>query len=234
MKLSTLASRGTLCALALVHLTCHQAILTAQPGATLTLIVNPLFIPAHGGVAVVSAVVIEEIGTPVPDGTVVQFLTSLGRIDEQGKTNDGVARVNLISDSRSGQATVTAFSGVASDTETVDIGSVRPEVVIVTADPPFIPSNSRTTHIFANVLDEFGNPVSGVFVIFRVTSPTTGTEFMESGGNPIPTDNNGRAEDILRTRRPFGTVGPPAVVSVTVLAPNVPTNPAPSVTVPIQ
>ena len=234
MKLSAVVSRAMLSALALVHVTCHQAILTAQPGATLTLIVNPLFIPAHGGVAVVSAVVIEEIGTPVPDGTVVQFLTSLGRIDEQGKTNDGVARVNLISDSRSGRATITAFSGVASDTEEVEIGSILPQTVIVTADPPFIPSNSRTTHIIATVLDESGNPVPNVLVIFRVTSPTTGTEFMESGGNPIPTDNNGRAEDILRTRRPFGTVGPPAVVSVTVLAPNVPNNPLPSVTVPIQ
>jgi hypothetical protein len=234
MKLSAVVSRAMLSALALVHVTCHQAILTAEPNATLTLIVNPMFIPAHGGVAVVSAVVIEEIGTPVPDGTVVQFLTSLGRIDEQGKTNDGVARVNLISDSRSGRATITAFSGVASDTEEVEIGSILPQTVIVTADPPFIPSNSRTTHIIATVLDESGNPVPNVLVIFRVTSPTTGTEFMESGGNPIPTDNNGRAEDILRTRRPFGTVGPPAVVSVTVLAPNVPNNPLPSVTVPIQ
>jgi hypothetical protein len=60
---------------------------------------------------VISALVIEPAGTPVPDGTVVQFFTNLGRIQEQGKTNDGVVRVNLISDTRSGTATVTAVSG---------------------------------------------------------------------------------------------------------------------------
>jgi hypothetical protein len=224
-------SRGVLAALALTHLTCHQVIMTAEPGATMTLVINPPFIAAHGGVAVVSAVLIEGLGTPVPDGTVVQFFTSLGRIDEQGKTNDGVARVNLVSDSRSGEATVTAMSGIATATETVEIGAVRPEIVIVTANPPSIPFNSRTTHIFANVLDSVGNPVPGVFVVFDVTSPTTGVEFMQSGGSPIPTDNNGRAEDILRTRRPFGTVGPPAVVRVRVLAPGVEPQ---TVTVPIQ
>jgi hypothetical protein len=222
-------------AVALAHLTCHQAILTAPPGSFMILTANPGFIEAHTGVSVISALVIEPTGTPVPDGTVVQFFTTLGRIQEQGKTNDGVARVNLTADSRSGQAVVTAISGEAEgDTVTIDIGSVRPRRVVVTADPPFIPSNSRTTHIFAHVIDEFGNPVPNVPVVFQVTSPATGTEFMESGGTPIFTDTNGRAEDILRTRRPFGTVGPAAVVQVTVLAPGVPTSPPTTITVPIQ
>ena len=41
----------------------------------------------------------------------MQFFTNLGDIDEQGKTNDGVARVNLRANGRSGVATVTAVSG---------------------------------------------------------------------------------------------------------------------------
>ena len=85
-----------------LQLMCHQVILTAPPGSTITLIANPGFISANGGVSVISALVFEPAGTPVPDGTVVQFFTNLGRIDEQGKTNDGVARVNLVADSRSG------------------------------------------------------------------------------------------------------------------------------------
>ena len=217
MKLTTVVSRGMLSALALVHLTCHQAILTAEPGATLTLIVNPEFIPAHNGVAVVTAVLIEEIGTPVPDGTVVQFFTSLGRIDEQGKTNDGVARVNLISDSRSGTATVTAFSGIATAEADVEIGAVLPARVIAVADPPrIILSVSRTTHIIANVLDEFGNPVPNVPVLFRVISDASNpnrTETIEPG--PFSTDNNGRAEAILRTSRPVGSA--PGFVTVEVI-----------------
>ncbi len=68
---------------------------------------------AHGGVSVITAIVLEPaaFGTPVPDGTVVQFFTTLGRIDEQVKTKNGVARANLVADSRSGEAEITVMSG---------------------------------------------------------------------------------------------------------------------------
>ncbi len=102
---------GFVVALAVLHLRCHQALLTAPAGSSLQLFANPTFIPANGGVSVVSALILAPTGSPVNDGTVVQFFTSLGRIDEQGRTNDGVARVNLISDGRSGTAHVTAVSG---------------------------------------------------------------------------------------------------------------------------
>jgi len=91
--------------------TCNQAILVAPPGSSMALGANPPFIAAHGDVSVISAFLLEPSGQPVADGTVVQFFTTLGHIDEQGKTNDGVARVNLVSDSRSGTAIVAAVSG---------------------------------------------------------------------------------------------------------------------------
>jgi hypothetical protein len=210
-----LASRLLVLALGLSHLTC-QAIVTAGPGATLTLTANPPFIAAHGGVSVISAIVIEEIGTPVPDGTVVQFFTDLGDIQEQGRTNDGVARVNLIADSRSGTAHVTAISGPASGDFDVEIGAIRPDSVILTADPPRIPLGSRCTRLVATVLDEFGNPVPNVAVVFRVVS-NPATEFVNSGGTPQHTDSNGRAEDTLCTRRTPGTLGT-ASVEVVVLS----------------
>jgi hypothetical protein len=96
---------------ALLGLACGQALLTAPAGSTLRVTANPPFIPAHGGVSVITAVLVEPAGTLVPDGTVVQFFTTLGRIEEQGRTNDGVARVNLTADGRSGIAVVTAVSG---------------------------------------------------------------------------------------------------------------------------
>jgi Big-like domain-containing protein len=108
--------------------TCNQAIMVAPPGSTMELIANPEFIAAHGDVAVISAFVMDGTGQPVADGTVVQFFTNLGRIQEQGKTNDGVARVNLTSDSRSGEATVTAVSG----------GGAAPPVTTVAAAPPVV------------------------------------------------------------------------------------------------
>ena len=113
--------------------TCNQAILVAPSGSTLSVSANPEFIAAHGDVSVNSAFVLEPSGQPVADGTVVQFFTNLGRIEEQGKTNDGVARVNLVSDSRSGTATVTATSGGDATTPTTTLTAAPPVVGMVSA-----------------------------------------------------------------------------------------------------
>jgi hypothetical protein len=111
VTISRLSVLGVILGLAALHITCHQALFVAPAGSTLSLVANPTFIPANTGVSVITAIVYDGTGFPVADGTVVQFFTSLGRIDEQGRTNDGVARVNLYADSRSGQAKVTAISG---------------------------------------------------------------------------------------------------------------------------
>jgi len=206
------ASSALVALLALGQLTCNQAIMTAPPGSTITLFANPTFIAADGGVSVISALIIEPAGTPAPDGTVVQFFTSLGRIAEQGKTNDGVARVNLVGDGRSGTASISAFSGgpavsgpdatpgdASGGAVSVTIGNVNAANIIVVAEPSRI-TTSRSTRVIATVLDSAGNPVSGAPVVFQVTT-NPATEFMDAQGRPIFTDNNGRAEDVMRTRR---------------------------------
>jgi hypothetical protein len=178
-------------------------------------------------VSVISAFCIEPNGNPVPDGTVVQCFANLGRVDPQGLTKDGVARVNLVSDSRSGTATVTCVSGgpaVApsvspsaspspggtgttgngSATTTVVIGSALPAQVVVVADPPRIDGPGGQTRVVATVYDASGNPVFNVPVIFAVSNSGTGgvNEFFDSGGQPIFTDTNGQAADMMHTRRP--------------------------------
>src|SRR5688572_588545 len=75
---------------AAVAVSCNPVLQFAPPGSTITLFANPEFIPAHGGVSEISALVMESTGAPAADGTVVQFFTSLGRIEERGRTNDGV------------------------------------------------------------------------------------------------------------------------------------------------
>lgn len=208
---------------ALAQLTCAGALFTAPPNSSITLFANPPFIVANGGVSVISAFVVEPAGTVVPDGTVVQFFTTLGRIDPQGKTRDGVARVNLVADSRSGAASVTAVSGGPaaqpsaspspggtgtsggsnSATITVDIGSALPARTVVTADPTRI-TRPRYSLITANVYDQNGNPVANVPVIFTVAAAGTSAleSNMDSGGRPIYTDTNGRAQDFLVTQAP--------------------------------
>jgi hypothetical protein len=206
--------RRGLAFLALGLLVGCQAILTAPADATMTLVVNPTFVPANGGVAVVSALLVESIGTPVADGTVVQFFTNLGTIQEQGKTNDGVARVNFVSDSRSGTATITAVSGAATQTADIQVGSILPDHVVVTASPSRI-TDSRSSQITAIVLDANGNPVPNVPVFFTVDGTT---EFMDSQGQARFTDNDGRARDVLRTRYPRDAA--PKLVTVTATTAN--------------
>lgn len=219
--------RALLVLLALGQSTCNQAILTAPSGSSLDMFANPTFISSNGGVSVISVLVIEPAGTPVPDGTVVQFFTDLGDIPEQGKTNDGVVRVNLRATGRSGEANITAFSGggnaptptpsptptPGSGTETVflaaagntatakvTIGTVGANSVLVTADPSRI-TNSRSTQITATVFDATGNPLPGAPVYFDVDPALGGaTNYMDSGGQARFTDSNGQAFDVMRTR----------------------------------
>jgi hypothetical protein len=230
-----LAARAALVALAALHLTCNQAILTAPATAsTLRLFANPEFIPANGGVSVISALLTEDnTGTPVADGTTVQFFTNLGRIQEQAKTNDGVARVNLIADSRSGTATVSAFSGALAAESTVEVrigGGIPPARMILTANPVRL-TDQRASRITATVLDTDGNPVPNVAVFFSISriaifipspapSPTPLPplldEFMESRGSPVFTNNNGQAIDVMRTNRPFDGLQVRVTVAATV------------------
>jgi len=178
---------------------CDDVPQLAPPEATMTVFAAPSNVPASGGVSVITAIVTEVIGTPVPDGTVVQFFTDLGTIDREGRTKDGVARVNFVSDTRSGTANITAVSGPVTGGTAVAVGEAVASRMIVTADPPFIKlSVSKTAHIIATVLDSNGNPVPNIGVIFTVS---TTTELMEPAGTPVYTDSNGRAEAVLRTKR---------------------------------
>jgi hypothetical protein len=226
------ARKGLLLLCAAVQLTCASGLFTAPAGANFTCTANPPFIAAFGDVSVISVLIIEPAGFPVPDGTVAQLFTTQGRIDAQAKTKDGVARANFVSDSRSGVAQISVTSGaaapapVASPSPTgvgtgsgscllaVAIGSGRPARVQVVPNPPRLASN-RCTTITANVYDANGNPVFNVPIIFSVSSPTS--EFFQSGSIPIFTDTNGQASDQMCTRRPRDD--PQATVTVTATPP---------------
>jgi hypothetical protein len=253
--------------LMLAIVTCHQVLFTAPPGSNIFCQENPHVIAAFNGVSTISCLLTEPTGFPVADGTTVQFFTNLGRVPEQGRTNDGVVRVNLTADGRSGTATVVAISGGASsgggttpttgggsstttivgspgrglaassassasaasassalmaqDSVDVVIGNPNAQSLRVVAFPPRL-TDSRTSQITANVFDGQGNPVAGVPVIFEVLSssaigsptpvpvgtptPAPGTqpiyEHMDSQGQPVFTDSNGQAHDVMRTRYP--------------------------------
>ena len=190
---------------------------SSPDGTTLQIFVNPPFIGANGDTAVVSVLAVEKAGTPVPDGTVIQFFTTLGKIDEQAKTNDGVARVNLISDARSGTAVVTAASGAVSvQLENIVIGAPRVSLVRTQALDPTIDLRQGRSQasIRATVLDDKGNPIPGIIVRFTVTqSPATDRL---PNGSDVTTDNNGDAINRVQTSR---TTAGTITIKVEVLAP---------------
>lgn len=199
LKLVPLALLGLLAA------SCEKAPLVAGPGTTMFLQANPTFVIANGGISVVTAVLLDASGTFVSDGIQVSFFTDLGHIDPVGKTVNGVASVNFVSDSRSGKATITAISGAAPTADnkiTISVGSALPARVLVGADPQRI-TTPRNSSIVASVFDENGNPVQNVPVVFSIDGALI-EETLDSGGRPLFTNSNGQASDTLRTQAPIG------------------------------
>ncbi len=104
---------AALVAFALSVAACDKVPLTAPTESTISLFATASSISATGSTDIV-ATVIESAGTPVQNGTVVTFTTTLGRIEPvDARTQNGKVTVKLTGDGRSGTATITAFSGGA-------------------------------------------------------------------------------------------------------------------------
>jgi hypothetical protein len=119
---------------------CDRVPLFAPSGSTVSLVASANSLEVNGS-AEITAFVIEGgfsapasptapgevapgVGTPVHDGTLVVFSTTLGRLDPtEAETKDGHATVRLVGDGRSGTAVVTAFSGAATSTLELAIGA---------------------------------------------------------------------------------------------------------------
>jgi hypothetical protein len=156
---------------------CTRVPLVAPSGTAITLIAATNVLPVNGSTDV-TAILIEGggtagAGTAVHNGTVVTFTTTLGRLEPaEAKTTNGRVTVKLWADGRSGTATVTAFSGPASQTAEVRIGSAAAARVLVSAAPQALPAAGGTSTITARVEDQQGNGLAGVPVTFSTTAGT--------------------------------------------------------------
>jgi len=185
---------------------CDKVPLTAPAGTVITLVASTNVLPINGSTDLI-AVLIENgttgtgtggaatpsAGTPVHNGTLVTFTTSLGRIEPaEARTSNGSVTVKLVADGRSGTATITAFSGSATKALDVKIGAAAAERVAVTASATTVPAGGGTVTISARVEDISGNPLSGVPVSFTTTGGTL------SAGSSL-TNENGVATTSLST-----------------------------------
>jgi len=119
-------------------------------------------------------------GTPVQNGTLISFTTTLGRIEpSEARTHNGQVTVRLITGGASGTATITAFSGGASSTKDLTVGTAAAKGLVLTTTPQSLGVNGGNAQVSATVLDAGGNPLSGIPVTFSTdkgsVSPSTST-----------------------------------------------------------
>jgi hypothetical protein len=135
-------------------------------------------------------------GTPVQNGTLVSFTTTIGRIEpSEARTNNGQVRVKFISGSQSGTATITAFSGGASGKlENLKVGAAGVERVLVSASPQTLGPSGGSSTITARVEDVSGTGLSGISVTFTTDAGTFSS-------TSVTTDATGTAQTTLTTSR---------------------------------
>ncbi len=196
---------------------CDKVPLLAPAGTVITIFPANTTVPLNGEVEIV-ATVIENgtvstttpgtgtgttatttnkgAGTPVQNGTLVSFTTTLGRIEpREARTNNGEVRVRFIADNGSGSAKITAYSGGAvASIENLLVGSAAADHLIVSISPQTVPASGGTAAVQARVESTAGTGIAGIPVTFSTTNgtltPTTAT-----------TDTNGIATTSINTSR---------------------------------
>ncbi len=201
-RVPTVALLGVLLPATLAGLSCEKMPLLAPANTLITLVSTTNVLPINGTTDII-AVLIENGttstgtgpgatttsgGTPVHNGTLVTFTTSLGRIEPaEARTRNGSVTVKLVADGRSGTATVSAFSGAARQTLAVLIGAAAAERVAVTATPSSVAALGGTAVVSARVEDANGNALFGVPVVFTTTAGTLSASSAVTGESGIAT-----------------------------------------------
>ena len=199
---------------------CDKVPLLAPTGSVITLFATANTVPSNGSMEVV-ATVIEQgtastttppanggttttpgttatstpgAGTPVHNGTVVTFTTTIGRIEpSEARTDNGQVRVRFHADGQSGTAVITAFSGGASGKlENLKVGSAGAERILLSANPQALACSGGDSQISARVEDVSGVGLPAVPVVFTTT---------KGGLDPSSTntDSSGTARTTLKT-----------------------------------
>jgi hypothetical protein len=175
--------------------------LLAPSSSSVTISATSRSIPV-GGSTEVNAFVAEQSGTPVQNGTLVRFNTSLGRVEPvEAETRNGIAVTTFYGDA-SGVADVRATSGsiggasgasAATNVVQITVGEAV-EVVTLSANPASVPSTGGTVNLLAVVVAASGRGIPNIPVTF------TSSEGQLSSAR-VTTDAAGEARVTLNTDR---------------------------------
>ncbi len=179
---------------------CTKVPLFAPTGSSITLSANRTTAPLNTALTI-TAVVQEAAGTPAQNGTLVTFSSNLGSFDPtEARTNGGRVSVTFNTGTQSGTATVVATSGAAKTASTGDstlkivIGSAAAKTIQISASATTVRPGGGTVDVIANVVDEAGNGLAGIPVIFSTTAGTL-------GATQVNTSDAGEARTTLTTNK---------------------------------
>jgi PKD domain-containing protein/Big-like domain-containing protein len=160
---------GVVWALALAA--CDQLPLLAPSGSTVTLTSSHIVLGVSE-TAELTAHIVENGGTPVHNGTLVVFTTTLGQLDlTEARTNNGRANVRLNANGSSGVARVTASSGGArSEALEITVGAAAADTVSLSATPGTFPALGGSVVLLATVRGTGGQGLAGIPVTFSATT----------------------------------------------------------------
>lgn len=181
LRLRLYSISGCLLAVAMGTASCDQAPLLAPGGTVIYLTAASSSVAASGTVDII-AVLVEQgtaasgdststsaTGTPVHNGTLVSFTTTIGRIEPaEAQTENGRVVVKFIGDGRSGAATILAYSGSARSEISLKVGAAAAERILLSATP--LSSSGGKSTISAKVEDTSGNPLAEVAVQFSASA----------------------------------------------------------------
>jgi hypothetical protein len=205
--------------LALVCLSCDSVPLLAPTNSTVTIDAQSRVLPT-GGQTEVTATVLESGGTPVQNGTLVRFTTTLGRVDPiETQTRNGIATTTFLAGEDSGIAEVKATSGGAGGTTTttpppatggttlgsnvvqITVGSAAIDTVTIRANPAVVPSTGGAVTVIATVAGVNGRLLQGIPVNFSATRGTlsSSSAISDAGGNATVTLTTNGDTDVTAT-----------------------------------
>lgn len=182
---------------------CDRLPLLAPTGSVITLFATANVLSANGTTDIV-ATVIEQgtassgggegttptsspgAGTPVHNGTLVTFTTTLGSIEpREARTHNGQVTVKFRADGRSGTAKVTAFSGGTSGSLELVVGTAAVERILLTAVPQTVAPTGGSVDLTARAEDASGNGLSAVPVSFTTTAGSVQPPIATTDGEGI-------------------------------------------------
>lgn len=187
---------------------CEKMPLLAPTGTVITLLPSATSVALNGEIEII-ATLIEQgttqtpppangnnnptssgtpgAGTPVHNGTLVTFTSTIGTIEpREARTQNGQVRVRFRAGTQSGTARITAYSGGASASlDNVLVGTAAAARITVTASPQTLGSGGGTAEILARVENEGGSTLAGVPVTFTTNAGTVNPTTAVSDENGI-------------------------------------------------